>query len=66
MHSAIKINPRFLIAQRVSTVLNADQILVLEEGKCVGLATHEELLVTCDSYRDLYELQLGGGRDVTT
>jgi ATP-binding cassette subfamily B protein len=49
-----------LIAQRVSTVLNADNILVLEEGRIVGLGTHEELIRKCDVYRELVELQLGG------
>jgi ATP-binding cassette subfamily B multidrug efflux pump len=49
-----------LIAQRVSTVLNADNILVLEEGRIVGLGTHEELIRECDVYRELVELQLGG------
>jgi ATP-binding cassette subfamily B protein len=49
-----------LIAQRVSTVLNADQILVIEEGRIVGLGTHEQLIRECDVYRELVELQLGG------
>ena len=49
-----------LIAQRVSTVLNADQILVIEEGRIVGLGTHSQLLENCDVYRELVEIQLGG------
>lgn len=49
-----------LIAQRVSTVLNADQILVIEEGRIVGLGTHSQLLESCDVYRELVEIQLGG------
>lgn len=49
-----------LIAQRVSTVLSADQILVIEEGRIVGLGTHAQLIEDCDVYRELVELQLGG------
>ena len=40
--------PSLIVAQRVSTIINADQILVLEDGECVGLGTHTELLETCD------------------
>jgi len=49
-----------LIAQRISTVLHADQILVLEEGKVVGLGSHQELAQTCPLYQELMVLQLGG------
>ncbi len=49
-----------LIAQRVSTVLTADQILVIEEGRIAGLGTHSQLLESCDVYRELVEIQLGG------
>ena len=49
-----------LITQRVSTVLNADCILVIEEGKMVGLGTHEELAQNCELYKELIQLQLGG------
>ena len=47
-----------LVAQRVSTIMNADQIVVLEEGKVVGLGTHRELLKTCEAYREIAESQL--------
>ncbi len=49
-----------LITQRVSTVLNADCILVIEDGKMVGLGTHEELAQNCELYKELIQLQLGG------
>lgn len=49
-----------LIAQRISTVLHADQILVLEEGRVVGLGTHQELAKRCPLYHELMVLQLGG------
>ena len=47
-----------IVAQRVSTIANADQILVLEDGVVVGLGTHESLLATCPTYIELVESQL--------
>jgi ATP-binding cassette subfamily B protein len=46
-----------IVAQRVSTIVNADQILVLEEGRVVGLGTHRELLDTCETYQEIVESQ---------
>ena len=46
-----------VVAQRVSTIIDADQILVLEDGYQVGLGTHEELLETCDTYVEIVESQ---------
>ena len=48
----------FVIAQRISTVLNADQILVLDKGRIVARGTHEELLETSEIYADIYSSQL--------
>ena len=48
-----------LIAQRVSSVMNMDKILVLDNGKCIGYGTHEELLLSCKDYRETYEVQMG-------
>ncbi len=48
----------FVIAQRVSTVLNADQIIVLDQGEIVGIGTHEELLESNPIYAEVYQLQL--------
>ena len=48
-----------LIAQRVSSVMNMDKILVLDNGKCIGYGTHEELLLGCKDYRETYEVQMG-------
>jgi ABC-type multidrug transport system ATPase subunit len=48
----------FMIAQRVSTVQNADQILVLDHGKIVGIGNHEELLESNPIYAEVYRLQL--------
>ena len=47
-----------IVAQRISTILNADQIIVLEEGKIVGKGTHEELMDTCETYRQIALSQL--------
>ena len=47
-----------IIAQRVSTIMNAEQIIVLDEGKIVGKGTHKELLKTCPEYREIAESQL--------
>ena len=47
-----------IVAQRISTVLNADQIVVLDEGRVVGKGTHEELMVDCEPYREIALSQL--------
>ena len=47
----------FFVAQRTSAVRHADQIVVLDEGKLVGLGTHEQLLETCPVYREIHESQ---------
>lgn len=47
-----------IVAQRISTVLNAEQIIVLEEGKIVGKGTHEELMKNCETYRQIALSQL--------
>ena len=54
----IKDSAVIIVAQRISTVINADQILVLDNGELVGKGTHKELLATCDVYRDIAESQL--------
>ncbi|MBQ8527982.1 MAG: ABC transporter ATP-binding protein [Lachnospiraceae bacterium] len=47
-----------IVAQRISTILHADQILVLEDGKIVGIGTHRELLAGCEAYREIAGSQL--------
>ena len=49
-----------LVAQRVSSVMHADLILVLEEGEIIGRGTHEELLETCSVYQEIHRSQMGG------
>jgi len=48
-----------IVAQRVSTILHADRILVLDEGRLVGIGTHAELIAGCPEYREIVESQLG-------
>jgi ATP-binding cassette subfamily B protein len=47
-----------IIAQRVTTVMDADQIIVLDEGKIVGIGKHQDLLITCKAYREIVASQL--------
>ena len=53
-----------IVAQRVSTITSADQILVLEDGEAVGFGTHDELLRTCPTYAEIVESQIGQGQGV--
>ena len=48
-----------IVAQRISTIMNADQIIVLDQGEIVGMGTHEELLKNCPTYLEIAESQLG-------
>ena len=50
-----------LIAQRVSTIRDAGRIVVLNEGRIVGQGTHDELMGTCDAYREIVLSQERGG-----
>ena len=47
-----------IVAQRIGTIINADKIVVLNEGECVGIGTHKELLKNCDIYREIALSQL--------
>ena len=54
---------KFIIAQRISSVQDADRIIVMEEGRVNGFGTHEELLESNEIYREVYESQTQGGGD---
>ena len=51
----------FIVAQRISSVMDADKILILSEGRIEGEGTHEELLKSNPLYQDIYNSQLGEG-----
>lgn len=57
----VRESTNFVIAQRISTVLNADKILVLEDGRIAAEGNHSQLMETSPIYRDIYDSQLGGG-----
>ena len=54
---------KFIIAQRISSIEDADKILVMDGGRIAAMGTHAELLQTCDIYREIYESQTKGGSD---
>jgi ATP-binding cassette subfamily B protein len=54
---------KLIIAQRISSVQDADRIIVMDEGQINGFGTHEELLVSNEIYREVYESQTKGGGD---
>ena len=57
LHDNVRESTLLIVAQRISTILHADQILVLEEGKIVGKGTHEELMALGGEYREIYDSQ---------
>ena len=48
-----------IVAQRVSSIMSLDHILVMDEGRVIGQGTHEELLRSCPQYQDIYKTQMG-------
>ena len=67
LRTAIKNMPSyptvFIVSQRTSSVRHADLIVVLEDGEAVGMGTHEELMESCEVYREIYESQFGKEED---
>lgn len=61
MKTWLKDSTSFVVAQRISTVLHADKILVVDEGKIVAQGTHSELMQTSKVYQEIYDSQLGDG-----
>jgi Fe-S cluster assembly ATPase SufC len=59
--SVMKQHTRLVIAQRISTVLQADKILVLDDGRIAAEGTHRELIESSPIYREIYDSQLGNG-----
>ncbi len=52
---------KFIIAQRISSIMDADKIVILDEGRVVAVGTHDELLKSCQIYREVYNSQTKGG-----
>lgn len=50
-----------LVSQRISTVMRADRILCMDDGRVQGYGTHGELMASCNTYREIYQSQIGGG-----
>ena len=62
--TTLKDTTKLIIAQRISSVEDADRILVLDDGEIIGMGRHEELLDTCEAYREIYETQYGKKAEV--
>ena len=58
LHDKIADATIIIVAQRISTILHANQIIVLDEGKIAGIGTHEELLASCEAYQEIARSQL--------
>ncbi len=54
---------KFIISQRIASIEDADQIIVMDDGQISGIGTHEELLINNGIYREVYETQVKGGED---
>lgn len=63
--TALKDTTKFIIAQRISSVEDADQILVLDDGKIAAMGTHQELLATCEPYQEIYYSQRDREKEVS-
>ena len=57
-HTTLKQTTKLIIAQRISSVMDADMILVMEEGRIVGKGRHDELLASCSAYQEIYDSQM--------
>lgn len=58
LHKSVNAPAKLIIAQRISSIIDSDQILVLDEGRLVGVGTHEQLLKTCNVYRSIADSQM--------
>ena len=63
LKSYIPETTKIVIAQRITSVQNADKIVLLDDGKIAAMGSHEELMKTSEVYKDIYESQQKGGED---
>ena len=63
--TALKDTTKFIIAQRIGSVEDADQILVLDDGHVIGMGTHKELLESCEAYQEIYYSQRDKEKEVS-
>lgn len=61
--TTLKTATKIIIAQRITSVMDADSIMVLEEGRISGMGTHEELMRTCEPYREIYDSQMEASKE---
>ena len=59
----IKGSSQLIITQRVATAMSCDKICVMSEGETIACGSHEQLLNSCDIYKELYNSQMGGGNN---
>ncbi len=64
-HTALKDTTKIIIAQRIGSVEEADKILVLDDGKIIGMGNHEELMQSCEAYQEIYYSQRDREKEVT-
>ena len=62
--TSLKDTTKIIIAQRISSVMDADQIVVMDEGEIVGLGTHDQLLDACEAYQEIYASQMENKKEV--
>lgn len=63
--TSLKNSTKIIIAQRITSVIDADKIVVLEDGKIAGIGSHEDLMKSCDEYRDIYYSQMDKEKEVS-
>lgn len=63
--TTLKHSTKIIIAQRITSVIDADKIIVLEDGKIIGMGNHNELMKNCEEYRDIYYSQTDKAKEVS-
>lgn len=63
--TTLKDTTKIIIAQRIGSVESADKIIVLDDGKIIGMGTHEELMKNCEAYQEIYYSQRDREKEVS-